>query len=440
MRYTGPLSHSPLSSYNPERLLSHLLQGLERCFIVAALVLFTGAFNIFLFGDEERVMEGDPRAQLIFFAIYAIAFGLVLLRHSTFLRHLFAEKYLLLLVTLAVLSFVWSAVPDLTIRRTVALLGTTLFSIYIASRFSLKQLLQLIGWTCIVIVVSSIVVALLMPSDGVMQEIHIGAWRGVFDHKNTLGRMMTFSAVVFVLLYINRAMRRWVSVLGLLMALLAMFMAQSATAIVVLVGTLLILPLLQVLRWRSNVAIIIAILIILLGGFAVTYVWANTEEVLSSLGRDVTLTGRTELWQLSFEAVLARPWLGYGYDGFWVGWNSESAHIWVRVFWEPPHAHNGWLELLLSLGAVGLTLFIASLVVALSHSIRYLRSKSADCVFWPLMFFTFLMLVNITEATFLGSRNIFWVVQVAVTLQVIVGLNKLSRLSTVKEATEHSAY
>jgi exopolysaccharide production protein ExoQ len=433
MRDSKPLSQISLSGYNPERLLSQLLRGLERGFIVTALVLFTGAFNIFLFGDEERVIEGDPRAQIIFFAIYAIAFGLVLLRYNAFLRHLFAEKYLLLLVTLAALSFVWSAVPDLTLRRTVALLGTTLFSIYIASRFSLKQLLQLIGWTCIVIVVSSIVVALLMPSDGVMQEIHIGAWRGVFDHKNTLGRMMTFSAVVFVLLYINQSMRRWLSVLGILLALFAMFMAQSATAMVVLVGTLLMLPLLQVLRWRSNAAIIVAILVVLLGGFAVTYVWANTEEVLSSLGRDVTLTGRTELWQLSFEAVQARPWLGYGYSAFWVGWRGESAHIWVRVFWEPPHAHNGWLELLLNLGFGGLTLFIASLIVAISYSIKYLRLQNADCVFWPLMFFTFLMLVNISEATFLGSRNIFWVVQVAITLQVIVGFNKLTRLASVKE-------
>ena len=69
-------------------------------------------------------------------------------------------------------------------------------------------------------------------------------------------------------------------------------------------------------------------------------------------------------------AISKRPLLGYGYGGFWRGLSGESGNVISYVGFGVPHAHSGYLNIWLQIGAVGLGLFLASLFIALTKCIR----------------------------------------------------------------------
>jgi len=73
---------------------------------------------------------------------------------------------------------------------------------------------------------------------------------------------------------------------------------------------------------------------------------------------DVTsLTGRIPIWGAVLGAVAERPMLGYGYGGFWTPRRVEQ---FSSLFdWTFMHAHSAYLETLLNVGILGLTLGLA---------------------------------------------------------------------------------
>ena len=66
------------------------------------------------------------------------------------------------------------------------------------------------------------------------------------------------------------------------------------------------------------------------------------EQIVTALGRDVELTGRLVLWPLVAQYIALRPYLGYGYYGFWRGVDGPLGDLW---FWGPPvHMMGLWLS------------------------------------------------------------------------------------------------
>lgn len=120
-----------------------------------------------------------------------------------------------LLVAFSIVSALWSVAPEDTLRRSIALLVGTLVGFYLAERFAQIDLLRLLAVALSIIMISSGVFALMLPSLGIMSEPHEGAWRGVFSHKNSLGRYAVLSVAVFAFLMWKMKTHRWFLLLGL---------------------------------------------------------------------------------------------------------------------------------------------------------------------------------------------------------------------------------
>lgn len=152
-----------------------------------------------------------------------------------------------------------------------------------------------------------------------------------------------------------------------------------------------------------------------MGGSVATLLLANAETILAAFGRDLTFTGRTELWAAVFNKIWERPWLGYGYTGFWQGWAGASGEVWSAVGWEAPSSHNGLLDLWLDLGLLGLSAFILSFIATCLRSVTWVRlTKTAEGM-WPLAYLTFLFLANITDSS-LFKQNFLWLMYVVITM------------------------
>jgi O-antigen ligase len=144
------------------------------------------------------------------------------------------------------------------------------------------------------------------------------------------------------------------------------------------------------------------------------------------MGKDVTLTGRTGLWSVVVDSIAQRPWLGHGYNAFWLGWEGESARVWAVLPWHAAHAHNGVLDLGLELGLVGIALFTSSLVLAATRATAVIRRTSTMYGLWPLAYVVFIVVVNFSESTILVRNSIFWMLY-TVTCVWLVGQRSAKR-------------
>jgi exopolysaccharide production protein ExoQ len=390
-----------------------LLHRAERAFVIFAVLAFSGSLSgVLLRGPTGLEGVGDKLRVATLLPIFLVAIGILLARWSSSLRAAVRNPSVILLLALAGTSYLWSEAPRLTLWRAGILFGTSAFGVYLAVRFSLKELLRLLAVAFGIIAVSSLLYALFLPWYGV-SAFSRGAWQGIYSQKNTLGLYAALGSVVFALVAWDRGRGRWVAALGAGLCGVLVLLSHSSTALVLVLAVLPLLPLSEVMRRRSSFVVALAPLaMVLLGGVAM---WAleNKGTILGWLGRDPTLSGRTGLWTVLLEAVGRRPWLGYGYSAFWVGWGGESAEVWSAVGWDSPHAHNGFLDVALQLGAIGVLTFIAGLALAVVQALRALwRSDSADGI-WPIAFLVFLLLFNLTESTLLRHDSLIWALYVA---------------------------
>jgi exopolysaccharide production protein ExoQ len=197
--------------------------------------------------------------------------------------------------------------------------------------------------------------------------------------------------------------------------------------------------------WSSSdrLAIPVTIVGVLLLSVAALLLVDNTEVVLTALGKDPTLTGRTALWQAVWSSIMERPWVGYGYGAFWTGWQGPSRAVFESVAWEPPHAHNGILDLWLSVGFVGVAIFVAEFGFTVVRAIAAARAHRTAEGTWPLAFLSFMFLYNATESTILRQHTIYWVLYVAVVASRLSGDGRqrspAGASAPERGATNHSA-
>jgi exopolysaccharide production protein ExoQ len=426
--------------------MQKLTQLAEKIFVVLALFLSTTALiPMFLNGDDASGIAPDPFSPIVFTSIYTVTIVLIALNWKSFVYVARKDFAIWLLVGIAMASILWTQLPDITSRRSILLLGTTTFGVYLAVRYSFREQLQLMAIAFGLVIALSFVFAIFLPSYGQMtaQEggIHAGAWRGVMPHKNLLGRLMALSSIVFLLTAIANPMGdrryRWLTWSGYVLSIVLVILSTSKTALVVSLVLLMILPLYR--AWRLNYSFLIPFMIafVLIFGSAATLFIGNLDAIAGALGRDLTLTGRTEIWAAMLELISQRPWGGYGYNAFWQGWDAEtSAYMWRVLGWECPYGHNGFMDLLSELGISGLAVFIFSFFTTYAMGVNWLRAVPTPEGLWPLMFLTYLLIYNISESTLLASNSIFWIVYVSVIFSMALESEQIKMFTLNSTFTE----
>jgi exopolysaccharide production protein ExoQ len=357
--------------------------------------------------------DADGVRSLSLAMVYAGALLFAAPRAGRVARAAARQPLVFALVLLALLSAAWSGQPEVTLRRALALGGTTLFGIYLAARFSARELLSLLAAALAVAAILSAAFVVAVPQLGISSAIHEGAWRGVFVHKNGLGHTMALGAFTFVVAGLGSAgLARVAWLAAAVGAAVLVIGSESTTALALLVVMLPLLGALQLLRWRHRLLAPLLLSILLGAAVAVALVAARASDVLALAGRDGTFTGRTELWTGLWGLLEGRTVQGFGYGAFWRG-TAESQTVFGAVGWEPWHAHNGFLDLLLHLGAIGLVLFALAYLGAARSGVSRFRASWRVSDLWPLAFLAFLALSNLTESSLLQHHGLYWALFVA---------------------------
>ena len=404
-----------------------VLRIAEKGFVVLSLVFFTGAITVIMAGGTtSSSSQPDPISKFLGLGIAVVSL-LLMVRIWKRVIPLVARGILLgVLIAIIVVSVFWSDAPSTTLSQLIYFLRVSLFGVYLSTRYSLKEQLRLLAWALGIGALLSIIFALALPSYGVMgmgstlfqQELaHAGAWKGVYGHKNILGRIMVLSTVVFLLVVNSSSRYRWVGWVGFGLSFLLVLGSTSKSALIILLSVLALLPFYRALRWKYTLAVPLFITTILVSSSVAVLLVGNAETILAAFGRDLTFTGRTGLWAAVLDKIWERPWLGYGYGGFWRGFTGESADLYRILTWSAPHSHNGFLDLWLDLGLLGLSAFVLNFIAAYCQAIAWVRQTETGEGLWPLAYLTFLLLYNLSESSLLRQTTL-WILYITVTLSM----------------------
>jgi len=145
--------------------------------------------------------------------------------------------------------------------------------------------------------------------------------------------------------------------------------------------------------------------------FAATY--DISRLVFNMLGRDATLTNRSNVWELA-RSMKVNDLLGAGFMSFWTG--DRIAAMWQRLGPGINQAHNGYLEQYLNLGYVGVA-FIVLIIASSLVRIHRQFSTDAPAALLRLSLVLTAVLYNITEASFYGVNNI-WLLFLLATIDI----------------------
>lgn len=390
----------------------------ERTASGVIIALLTGALVGPVFAPTQ--LE-TPVLRLMWLPVYAATLGMVWFRRDRMWRAWPAMLALLSLLILTWVSKFWSIDPEVTQRRVIALGFSGMFALYLGAVFRGPHLPRLLMHACFFMAIGSLVMVFAFPLIGVHQLDNRGLWRGLWYEKNQMGAVMVIGATAAAACLASADPRKWLPAATLALTVMLVLATQSKTSLLCLALGLSFVGGFWTLHKGGPAFAVVAIwAAVLVAGLSVWTWETHSVAILEALGKDPSLTGRTEIWDSLMRRVAQRPWTGFGYSAFW-GKDSVPAD-WVRkeTGWLVPSAHNGWIDLLIQLGWPGAIL--TGIMIVSTSAITLVRSTGAGLRegWWALGFLAGFIALSFSESILLTHQSLPWVLFLAVMTRAIL--------------------
>jgi exopolysaccharide production protein ExoQ len=334
----------------------------------------------------------------------------VIRRHDSVRRLSLQVKLVVGFPILALLLSPVSQQITRTLSSGVVLLSGIMLVLYIMSRYTINEVLELFLVLGTGTIVASILFALVLPQYGRdLMGGHSSAWKGIFSAKNYLGNIALFFLTVAMSYRGRTTFFRSLRVWQIFFCLVSIAFSRAATSYVLTAIYLTYALTLNMVRGFRKKDYFVAFILIFVAFAGVAAVIILQPTLLFSLlGKDVTLTGRTEIWDAVLGSIAKQPLLGYGYQAFWLGFKGESYRIILTVTWALGQAQNGFLDVTLETGVVGLAVVLALIGFAFRDGISCLLRSHDDrqlrAVEWYLAIVILTVIYNLDESFLFEPR------------------------------------
>jgi exopolysaccharide production protein ExoQ len=339
-------------------------------FLAAGLLFEIGALRTQLAGNDPGlpidVEAGSVIVQILTISTIFGAGGLLLCSRRTSDMAL-GTWPIFLMPAMAFASMLWSPDPDFTLRKSVALTGTVLFGFLVATVLNTQDAVRLLGRVLSLTILLSVVCVFLFPHYGVhnaadqFESALVGDWRGVFSHRTALGHVagLTMALLIFSgsLIWSSSIIRYGIVVLSVACIIEAGSGGGFLTAAIVPSGLLVMQALIRLKpARRGTVLVLLLVAIVPLMLFAPILL----TTLLSVLNKQPDLTGRVPLWDALLVLAQEHPLLGYGYAAGFV--YEVQPRVLAATGYAYAHCHNGYLEVLMAFGYLGLGICFAVII------------------------------------------------------------------------------
>jgi len=384
--------------------MSRVMGRLEVLYVIPMFALLTNAFVSVIFLPDSG--DGIQENKVLQYILIAMYFFMVvdMIRRNLFLRLISdAGTPAFLLSILAIVSSMWSFNPAFVFQKSIALTLTTIFGAYLAYSYSIQEFCRIFGIALTFVVVSSAIFIVFLPGFGIDQgDVHTGTWRGVFPQKQVFAQVLVFY-MTFLFVFKNGFTKYWRWLV--LSSLICLFFTRSATAMIALVFMFLILLLMRLKDRldRRVLPILILPLFLLLSVFLLE----GMVYIFDALGKDVTLSGRTFLWDIAWESIKEKPILGYGFSAYW---HEFSDRIFIYLGYYAVNAHFSLIDIVLDFGFVGLVFLVSLFSLVMKFAYAKIDIDEYKFVF---LFFMMVLFFSTAASIFPNPNNYVWVFIVA---------------------------
>lgn len=374
---------------------------LDVAFGCFALMLYAGAMitplRVLRGVGPQQLGESEPVMAAGQFLILCVLVCVVTKRWRRILPLLrFITPYFLI-VSLCIASSLWSEYPLSTLRRSITLGVCIMFGVYCYEAFGLSRLIHMVSGVAMFLGVLSLIVYFVAPKIGQEPNVDIygTAMRGVFSQKNGMAGFMLLGIVCVSYRAIDQR-RLTTFVLSALLLYVCIALGRSvsalliATVILVLTGWLL-------LREKPHACAMFTFIGSSVTAVLIAGLILMPDEMLQLLGRDASLTGRLPLWRQVIATIADRPLLGYGYSGFWNAGSLDVQYLWQRAGWMAPDSHNGYLDVMLQTGVLGILLYVWLWTRIIRLALKAWYSGTLPVAIWVLLLMLTNVLVNLDE-------------------------------------------
>ena len=360
-------------------------------YLAAVLTWQFGVFGTFLVGD---VGLADP-------ALFAAGLVLIVMAPRALLMRTKLNIPLLLIVSWYLMSYLWNANTSQWHRVFFHVGLVPITTLVIIGFLPVERFIVLIKRLTVGVLALLLLVTAAIPNetthhvDAVTGERGIPGWHGTFDHKNGMMAFFMVGLVTFWVFERDRNKRWAMTAAVAALAVLGQSGTGTATLVVIALASMSIRLRQEASRETGRIF-----------ALAATVVWVSLAiiiglfgpMVVNFFGKDLTFTGRTLIWSAAWRLICRQPWIGYGLGGLWTDQNREpTAELTKLIGFRVGHAHNGFLELLIEVGIIGLGLYLMAGALAVTRLWR-VRYRTPNLARWGLLICLTLLLLSLSEA------------------------------------------
>jgi len=358
-------------------------------------------------GNKFEAPDSSIARRAVFLSVFVLAlFGAMV---SRFKRALSVPPAVWMMLAWCLISVAWSVAPEIALRRAILLLVIVVTAFLCVNVLGYRAL-KTIGFVLAAILAFDWLSLLFLQN-----AVHLpndpdatlaGRWRGLHAHKNAAGFVMAVSFLLYIFLPPTRS--RVVQAILITGSVLFLVYTGSKTSMAALSIALIVSAAYYFMRPRPvhfGTFVLLAILAAFVLATILLSIYAAPD--ISLWEDERAFTGRGLIWEQVLRLAMERPVLGYGYGSFWglgdVG--PMAAYYYSWSFLAIENAHNGYIDVIASIGVLGLVFVIFALFVAPIGELLSDSTTDHSVKSLLLSWIVFSAVHNLAETSLLNSRG-----------------------------------
>jgi exopolysaccharide production protein ExoQ len=365
-----------------------------------------------------NVEEGSELDRIVLIVLLCLGIIVLVKRKFYWSNALRENNFLMSIIVYMLLSLFWSNMPFVSFKRWSRELIVIVMAFAIASEQSPRRALESVLRRIVYVLIP--LSYLLINYFGEYGRLYVHnqgilMWTGATLHKNTLGQLCFFSVLYLIWGFIRRLLGKDIAVvkyqthIDVFLIFLSIWLmggphhnlSYSTTSTISLIIALSAIIILYRIRRQGYVAFsrgMIFMIAVIFGYGIITPMIGQLSivDVASIFGRNESLTGRSEIWAVLVPMAMQKWLMGYGFGGFWTTEMRDLATV--------SQAHNGYLDLILELGFIGILLYGMFFMSCARKAIQLMAAEFDWGVFW-ICYLIIVAVHNIAESSMSSFSN-----------------------------------
>mgnify|MGYP004675073463 CR=1 FL=1 len=366
--------------------------------------LMLASWNIF-FG-EKKIITIYSLVMCVVFSIIAIN------ERRNVIKLIFKNKLIIFILIWIGFTSIKSLNTNISLNTLIILAITAIQTILLSNLYSEKSFYCILAKYFVISIIFSYVFIIIYPQMGFMIYEDKLLPVGVYSHKNVLARFMVIATIIFMndMIKSKNYIKKIVCLVFQILAVTLILLSQSITCIIWIIilvsANIMIVYKNRLFRVYIKIITLYCIIFNIFVYFISDPKISNIISNINIFGKNLSFTGRNSIWNYAITHIQNRFITGYGIDAFWSN-SVIRQEFYCKYKFYPPHAHNGYLALLLDGGIVLLVLFIIMLYKSIKNNIDNYDKYNLISI----LILSFILVVNLTESAFIGNDTyLIWII------------------------------